>query len=172
VSETQRPIVDILLRTLPAEMLSAIEKAGRKELLLECLRAIAQTGVDDSWGRTRIIRCLIPPILYGNIAIFRSGSKVGFCSWAYATNSAISALENNERPLEIHEWNQGDKLWISDFYCPPNAVRTAARAVRSLLMQRYPTASTARWCRRTHGLTIRKVGKASKLHLDPVRITL
>lgn len=48
-----------------------------------------------------------------------SGAAVAFASWAFVTDRVAAVLlADRTYELDISEWNEGDQLWLIDFFAP------------------------------------------------------
>lgn len=91
--------------------------------------------------------CLVP-IRIGNVAFTfdQTGSPIGFATWAYVSKRTSERLRSGECDFLQHEdWNDGDELWLIDFF----ALHGRARQLVSALIERLgPRFTEASYCRR------------------------
>lgn len=64
---------------------------------------------------------LWPPIVLGQISFLYDslGRAVAFATWAFLTEEVEQLfLGTHDYRLDISEWNEGDRLWIMNFFSP------------------------------------------------------
>ncbi len=108
-----------------------------------------------------------PAIRHEQIHLFRdeTGSAVGYVTWAWlAADAEYRLIHDPEVLLHISEWNEGDRLWILDFFLLASNVRARVREMTSLFdkaqeirsLRRRPDGSLRAvriWHRRTSQIT-------------------
>jgi len=81
---------------------------------------------------------LWPAVKLNQIAFLydSSGAAVAFASWAFLTQPVADLLLTDPSyELDISEWNEGDQLWLIDFYAPYGDAWSLCRKLRQFHLQ-------------------------------------
>ncbi|MBK6616097.1 toxin-activating lysine-acyltransferase [Ottowia sp.] len=109
------------------------------ELLLQTSRSSFRMSSLKYWVK--------PAIELGQIKIFfdKSGTAVGFCTWAYVGDDLAAKLGSQDvLALHLSEWNEGLNLWFVDFVALNGYAFTIARWMKRNMFESFAAASGAR----------------------------
>jgi hemolysin-activating ACP:hemolysin acyltransferase len=104
---------------------------------------------------------LEPAIRHDQIYFFSNhgGLIVGYMTWAWLTAETEHRwLTDPNVLLHISEWNEGDRLWITDFVVQGRSIRSCLREAASFLA----AAECAKSVRRLEDGIVRKVSTWSR----------
>lgn len=80
-----------------------------------------------------VIRLYVePPVLVGQYRIFydATGTPIGYVTWAFVSDDIADRLRSDhDYVLRLGEWNEGENLWITDFFALSGFTSTLARVI-------------------------------------------
>lgn len=121
-----------------------LEACNVPDALGVVVRMMTLSLLHRRWTIGDVERLILPPIelkqcLFAEI----DGTLGGFVSWALFSEEVSEVFANRARPLQEHDWDSGNQLWIIDFIGPNGAVSQITRQVKAYLCERYPEKNRA-----------------------------
>ena len=112
---------------------SARDQSGpsRLELLGEMCWLYSQSRLHQGWPMASLQQWLLPPILAGQMRIYRKNGKPhAFVSWARMSKAVEEAYVLNTASLQPGDWRSGDRIWLVDWVAPFGGSREIARDLK------------------------------------------
>lgn len=74
---------------------------------------------------------VLPPLMLGQARLFMRGeAPVGFASWAFLSEEAVSRWRIAPHRLAMPDWNGGDQAWLIDVFTPYGGAREMLEELR------------------------------------------
>jgi len=111
------------------------------------LRLLSRAPFRRDLSLKEVVRNLWPPVKLGQIEFLYNshGEALAFATWAYLTPEVAELFRvNADYRLELHEWNEGDQLWIVDFFSPYGGTRNLCTKLRRSRFLRFQTVHAVR----------------------------
>lgn len=117
---------------------AAIESSPNYEKLGIVLSVLARIYPEQQVNMAYINQVLLPAIEHNQLAIFCNYDEipVAFVIWYRLTPETLARVEEYPyQPLHISEWNEGDQLWLHNFYACPGSLAAAAKYIKQQLFK-------------------------------------
>lgn len=99
---------------------------------------LARSSVHRHFPISHLEQWLKPPILLRQIQFLRNkdAKLMGYITWSLMSEETEKRWVSNREPkLHASEWNEGDRLWIIDFFLVEGDVRTVINHLASRLFE-------------------------------------
>lgn len=102
------------------------------------LTILARIYPENQVNLAYINQVLIPAIEHNQLSILyhTDGTPVAFVIWYRLTKETLSKVEKKpHQSLHISEWNEGENLWLHNFYAIPGTLVATTKYIRDQLFK-------------------------------------